>query len=40
MKLQDPRKIVIEKREESQLKGPEKIFNRITKENYFPNLKK
>ena len=32
-------RIVVEEKEESQLKGPENIFNKIIEEK-FPNLKK
>jgi hypothetical protein len=39
MRRRDLRIIGIEEREDSQLKGPVNIFNKIIKEN-FPNLKK
>jgi hypothetical protein len=39
MKRSNLRIIRIEENEDSQLKGCEKVFNKITEEN-FPNLKK
>ena len=39
MRRQNLRKIGIEEREDSQVKGPANIFNKIIEEN-FPNLKK
>jgi hypothetical protein len=39
MKRPSIRKIRIEENEDSQLKGPENVFNKIIEEN-FPNLKK
>ena len=39
MRRQNLRKIDIEEREDSQVKGPANIFNKIIEEN-FPNLKK
>jgi hypothetical protein len=39
MKRSNLRRIGIEEREDSQLKGPVNIFNKIIEEN-FPNLKK
>jgi hypothetical protein len=39
MKRPNLRIIRIEEDEDSQLKGPENVFNKITEEN-FPNLKK
>ena len=39
IRKQNLRKIGIEEREDSQVKGPANIFNKIIEEN-FPNLKK